>query len=211
MGVDWDAGVGVAGHSMGGEVVSQMASTEFAEKYNVKAAVCEHCLMCIKTGDIVSTPAMYMTGTLDYQVSPKKVKKAFSADTKTPKSYRNQKGKGHLEMLNLEVQYNSAVASHAAAFFNVWLKQDKDTFYNQVYGTGEDSFCGSDCMFAISSDGLLEVCDPVTSVHPERTHSATNVHQECTYSVIPNSFGITEYVHSWCTYSVIPNEFGSQR
>jgi len=144
--VDWDAGVGVAGHSMGGEVVSQMASTEFAEKYNVKAAVCEHCLMCIKTGDIVSTPAMYMTGTLDYEVSPKKVKKAFSADTKTPKSYRNQKGKGHLEMLNLEVQYNSAVASHAAAFFNVWLKQDKDTFYNQVYGTGEDSFCGYDGM-----------------------------------------------------------------
>jgi len=140
--IDWNAGVGVAGHSMGGEAVSQMASKEFAEKYNIKAAVCEHCLMCIKTGDIVSTPAMYMTGTLDNEVTPRKVKKAFTSDTVVPKSYRNQDGKGHLEMLNLEVQYNPAVASHAAAFFNVWLKGDKDVYYNQVYGTGADSFCG---------------------------------------------------------------------
>jgi dienelactone hydrolase len=144
--IDWSAGAGVAGHSMGGEVVSQLASKEFAEAYNIKAAVCEHCLMCIKTGDLVSTPAMYMTGTLDYEVAPKKVKKAFTLDTAVPKSYRNQKGKGHLEMLNLEVQYNPAVASHAAAFFNVWLKGDKDVYYNQVYGTGDDSFCGYDGM-----------------------------------------------------------------
>jgi hypothetical protein len=102
--------------------------------------------MCIKTGDLVSTPAMYMTGTLDYEVTPKKVKKAFDSDTVVPKSYRNQKGKGHLEMLNLEVQYNPAVASHAAAFFNVWLKGDKGVYYDQVYGTGEDSFCGYDGM-----------------------------------------------------------------
>jgi len=140
--IDWDAGAGVAGHSMGGEVVSQLASEEFAQKYNIKAAVCEHCLMCIKTGDLVSTPAMFMTGTLDYEVTPKKVKSAFQSDTVVPKSYRNQKGKGHLEMLNLEVQYNPAVASHAAAFFNVWLKGDQDIYYNQVYGDGEDSFCG---------------------------------------------------------------------
>jgi dienelactone hydrolase len=140
--VDWDAGAGVAGHSMGGEVVSQLASSEFASKYNVKAAVCEHCLMCIKTGDLISTPAMFMTGTLDYEVTPKKVKAAYQSDVSVPKSYRNQKGKGHLEMLNLEVQYNSAVASHAAAFFNVWLKGDQDVFYNQVYGDGDDSFCG---------------------------------------------------------------------
>lgn len=140
--VDWDAGAGVAGHSMGGEVVSQLASNDFAEKYNIKAAVCEHCLMCIKTGDLIQTPAMFMTGTLDYEVTPKKVKAAFQSDTILPKSYRNQKGKGHLEMLNLEVQYNPAVASHAAAFFNVWLKGDQDVYYNQVYGDGEDSFCG---------------------------------------------------------------------
>lgn len=144
--IDWSAGAGVAGHSMGGEVVSQLASKEFAEAYNIKAAVCEHCLMCIETGDLVSTPAMYMTGTLDFEVSPKKVKKSFDLDTTAPKSYRNQKGKGHLEMLNLEVQYNRAVASHAAAFFNVWLKGDKDVYYNQVYGTGDDSFCGYDGM-----------------------------------------------------------------
>merc|ERR1712113_7005 len=123
-----------------------MASADFAEKYNIKAAVCEHCLMCIKTGDIVSVPAMYMTGTLDYEVAPKKVKQAFTSDPAGPKSYRNQKGEGHLEMLNLEVQCNPAVASHAAAFFNVWLKGDTGSYYNLVYGNGEDSFCGYDDM-----------------------------------------------------------------
>lgn len=140
--IDWQAGVGTAGHSMGGEVVSQMASQDFASTYNVKAAVCQHCLMCIKTGDLVSTPAMYFTGTTDYEVTPKKVKKAFTADKVSPKSYRNQKGKGHLEMLNLEINYNPAIASHTAAFFNVWLKGDKGNFYEQVYGKGKDSFCG---------------------------------------------------------------------
>jgi predicted dienelactone hydrolase len=140
--IDWQSGIGAAGHSMGGEVVSQLASTEFAQKYNVTAAVCEHCLMCIKKGDLVSTPALFMTGTVDYEVSPKKVKGAYSLDQAAPKSYRNQKGKGHLEMLNLEVQYNPAVASHAAAFFNVWIKGDTDTYYNQIYGNGDDSLCG---------------------------------------------------------------------
>lgn len=140
--IDWQSGVGTAGHSMGGEVVSQLASTEFAQKYNVSAAVCEHCLMCIKKGDLVSTPALYMTGTVDYTVTPKRVKSAYSLDQTAPKSYRNQKGKGHLEMLNLEVQYNPAVASHAAAFFNVWIKGDTDVYHKQIYGNGEDSLCG---------------------------------------------------------------------
>jgi dienelactone hydrolase len=140
--IDWQSGVGTAGHSMGGEAVSQMASTEFAQKYNVSAAVCEHCLMCIKTGDLVSTPALYMTGTEDVIVTPKRVKYSYSADQTAPKTYRNQKGVGHLEMLNLEVQYNPAIASHAAAFFNVWIKGDTDVYHKQIYGTGEDSFCG---------------------------------------------------------------------
>jgi len=140
--IDWHAGVGTAGHSMGGEVVSQMASTEFAQKYNVSAAVCEHCLMCIKKGDLVSTPALFFTGTDDVIVGPRKTKKSYSLDSTAPKSYRNQKGKGHLEMLNLEVQYNPAIASHAAAFFNVHIKGDTDVYYKQIYGDGDDSLCG---------------------------------------------------------------------
>merc|ERR1711982_300404 len=92
--IDWQAGVGTAGHSMGGEVVSQMASQEFAETYNVKAAVCQHCLMCIKTGDIVSTPAMYFTGTTDYEVTPKKSEEGIHGGYSPSKVFPQPKGQG---------------------------------------------------------------------------------------------------------------------
>jgi len=140
--IDWTAGVGTAGHSMGGEAVVGMASRDVAQQYNVKAAVCLHCLACINTGDLVATPAIYFTGTLDTEVSPKKVKKAYEADTVTPKTYRNQKGKGHLEMLNLEVQYNAAISLQTAAFMKVYLAGDHGDYYDIVYGTGASSVCG---------------------------------------------------------------------
>lgn len=156
--IDWEAGIGVIGHSMGGEVVSQMASAAFAEKYNVKAAVCEHCLMCKVGGDVITTPAMFMTGTGDYEVEPAQVKGAYKEDKMAPKSYRNEKGRGHTEMLNLLVQYNSAVASHAAAFMKVHITGDKGTFYDQVYGTGADSFCNyanmKDCEHDMGTSGV---------------------------------------------------------
>jgi len=145
--IDWDAGLGVAGHSMGGEVVAQMGSSAFAQKYNVKGVVCEHCQMCIKTGDMITTPAMFMTGTGDFEVLPAQVKSSYNNDSATPKSYRNDKGRGHTEMLNLLVQYNSAVASHAAAFFKVHINGDKKRFFDQVYGNGTDSFCNYEAMY----------------------------------------------------------------
>jgi len=150
--IDWKSGLGVAGHSMGGEVVAQMGSSTFAQKYNVKGVVCEHCQMCVKTGDIIETPALFMTGTGDFEVVPAQVKSAYTADTTKGKSYRNDKGRGHTEMLNLLVPYNSAVASHAAAFFKVHINGDKGTFYNQVYGNGTDSFCNYEDMYECMHD-----------------------------------------------------------
>lgn len=157
--IDWSAGIGVAGHSMGGEVVSQMGSVQFAEQYQVKAVVCEHCQMCVVDGTAIATPAMFMTGTGDYEVMPRQVKGAYQEDSATPKSFRNEKGRGHMEMLNLLVQYNPAVASHVAAFFKVHVAGDTDVFYKQVYGDGADSFCKYadmyECMHDMGSDALI--------------------------------------------------------
>jgi dienelactone hydrolase len=145
--IDWDAGLGVAGHSMGGEVVSQMGSAEFKDEYNVKAVVCEHCQMCEVDGTVIETPAMFMTGTGDYEVQPRQVKGAYNEDPTAPKVFRNDKGRGHTEMLNLLVQYNSAVASHAAAFFKTHINGDQGDFYAQIYANGTDSFCGYEEMY----------------------------------------------------------------
>jgi len=145
--IDWDAGSAVVGHSMGGETVSQLAAGDFAKKYNVKAAVCEHCQQCLKRGGLIETPAMFITGTGDAIVFPKQVKNAYDEDMTAPKSFRNDKGRGHLEVLDFKVQYNPAVASHAAAFLNVWVKGDRSDFYEQVYGNGTDSFCGYEDMY----------------------------------------------------------------
>lgn len=140
--IDWSAGVGAAGHSMGGEALVGLAGAEVASKYNIKAAVCEHCLACRNTGDLLSTPALFMTGTGDYEVTPGDVKKTYMSDSMTPKSFRNEKGRGHTEMLDLLVQYNPGVGRHAASFFKVWLNGDRDEHYNVVYGDGPTSFCG---------------------------------------------------------------------
>lgn len=145
--IDWDAGAGIVGHSMGGETVSQMAAGDVAKRYNIKAAVCEHCQQCLKRGGLIETPAMFITGTGDAIVFPKQVKNAYNEDKTAPKSFRNDKGRGHLEVLDFKVQYNPAVASHAAAFLNVWLKGDKGDFYDQVYGNGTASFCGYEDMY----------------------------------------------------------------
>merc|ERR1712100_541185 len=87
------------------------------------------------------------TGNGDFEVLPSQVKAAYTNDKTAPKSYRNDKGRGHTEMLNLLVQYNSAVASHAAAFFKVHINGDRGTFYNQVYGNASDSFCNYEAMY----------------------------------------------------------------
>jgi len=145
--IDWDAGLGVAGHSMGGEVVSQMGSADFKGEYNVKAVVCEHCQMCKVDGTVIQTPAMFMTGTGDYEVQPRQVKGAYNEDPTAPKVFRNDKGRGHTEMLNLLVQYNSAVAGHAAAFFKTHINGDQDKYYSQIYGNGTDSFCNYEEMY----------------------------------------------------------------
>lgn len=157
--IDWAAGVGVAAHSMGGEAVVQLTSSGLAEKYDVKALVCEHCLACINTGAVLTRPAMFMTGTDDVIVFPSWVQDAYNADTAAPKSFRNEVGRGHLEMLQLPGTYNPAVARHAAAFFEVWLKGDRGAYYDITYGNGTDSFCGyadmRDCEHVASSAALL--------------------------------------------------------
>merc|ERR1711862_601332 len=100
----------------------------------------------------IETPAMFMTGTGDFEVLPAQVKSSYKNDSATPKSYRNDKGRGHTEMLNLLVQYNPAVASHAAAFFKVHIAGDTDVYCNQVYGTGADSFCNYADMYECAHD-----------------------------------------------------------
>lgn len=139
--IDWSKGVGALGHSMGGESLTQLAGVELSKKYNIQAAVCEHCLACKETGDLIQTPALFFTGTGDYEVTPAQVKDAYHKDTVTPKSYRNEKGRGHEEVLDLLVQYNPGVARHAASFFEVWLKGDRKEHYDIVYGDGPTSFC----------------------------------------------------------------------
>jgi dienelactone hydrolase len=165
--IDWSKGVGALGHSMGGESLTQLAGAELSAKYNITAAVCEHCLACKETGDLIQTPAMFMTGTGDYEVTPAQVKDAYTKDSVTPKSYRNEKGRGHEEMLDLLVQYNPGVARHAASFFEVWLKGDRQNHYDIVYGDGPTSFCGyADMKHCEHTMGDMPVPGPAPSPTP---------------------------------------------
>jgi len=161
--IDWQAGVATVGHSMGGEAVVGMASAAFAKEYNIKAMVCEHCFPCINTGDLVTVPSLWMSGTTDVIVPPAITRAQYARDTMLPKSWRNEKGRGHLEMMSGDFDplrfYNRGVAAHTAAFLNVWIKSDKGEFYEQVYGNSSTSFCGyaetKECEHVLSAPTLV--------------------------------------------------------
>jgi len=161
--IDWDSGAAIAGHSMGGEAVVGMASAEMAEKFNIKAMVCEHCFPCINSGDHVTVPSLWMSGTTDIIVPPAITRAQYKLDTVAPKSWRNEKGRGHLEMMSPRLDilhsYNRGVAAHTAAFLNVWLKGDKGEFYDQIYGNSSTSFCGyadtKECEHVLSAPTLV--------------------------------------------------------
>jgi len=160
--IDWDAGVAITGHSMGGEAIVGMASAEFAKQYNIKAMVCEHCFPCKNSGDLVTVPSLWMSGTTDVIVLSSITKGQYVRDTVAPKSWRNEKGRGHLEMCSPGdpiTGYNRGVAAHTAAFLNVWIKGDRGEFYDQIYGNSSTSFCGyaetKECEHVMSTMALV--------------------------------------------------------
>ena len=156
--IDWKAGVGVAGHSMGGQATTMSASAACAARWGIKAAALIHpeigTLPWGNTGSNISVPVSTFTSSGDHLCPPATAEttmQAFnsSAQGRTlPSAYRNVEGWSHLEPVLGAVFENPLLATYTAAWFKVMLNGDRAAFWDLIYGgpTNPDSLCNSEKM-----------------------------------------------------------------
>lgn len=98
--IDWTKGVGVVGHSMGGQATVRSAGKEHVVRYNISAAVLHHPFWDKASGTVdVAVPISAFTGVADHICPPNETKLILSGVTGVPITYRNQlqPAEDHLE------------------------------------------------------------------------------------------------------------------
>ena len=155
--IDWAAGVGVAGHSMGGQATTMSASAACAAKWGIRAAALHHpaigSLPWGNTGENVSVPVAAFTSSGDNlctAATTEATMAAFNASAQAaalPSAYRNAQGWSHLEPVLGAVFENPLLATYTAAWFKIMLNNDRGVYYDLFYGTASDGgLCQSEGM-----------------------------------------------------------------
>lgn len=150
--VDGTAGVGIAGHSMGGQATVYSASAAGAG-YDIRAAVMHHAYTHSYPAPTV--PFLAFTGTKDTTAPPKMTEGFYEAEGAFPvRGLVNKIGATHHEPDVTD--YNKLVAPYTAAWFKVFLDEtpqaDGLDYHEMLFGSGEDSLCGG-------GDGDMQQCE----------------------------------------------------
>ena len=154
--IDWAAGVGIAGHSMGGQATTMSANAACAKRWGIKAAALVHpeigTLPWGNTGSNMSVPVAAFSSSGDHTCPPSTTEttmRAFNASAQArtlPNMYRNVEGWSHLEPVMGAVFENPLLSTYTAAWFKIHLNNDRGAFFDLIYGTGPDSVCHSQPM-----------------------------------------------------------------
>ena len=152
--VNFSLGVGIAGHSMGGQATGYAAGTACADEWNIRAAVLHHPANIVNwasganSGINVTAPVATFTSTGD-KICPDTYSSAFHAalPESTPRLYRDVHGSSHLEPVLFPPIESPYLATFTAAWFNIFLGQSSgragpgSTAYEAIFGTGTNSVC----------------------------------------------------------------------
>jgi len=144
--LDVDAGVAIAGHSMGGQATTLSSHFACAEKYNIKVAALHHsangATAIGNVGVNVSVPLAGFGSTGDAGCTAE-TKAILDASTKYPKLFRDEVGWSHLEPLSVPIiaKYNPPLGLMTAAWFKIHLSGDKGVYHDLIYGSAPDSLC----------------------------------------------------------------------
>jgi len=156
--IDWAAGVGIAGHSMGGQASSFSAQRACAAQWDIRAAALIHPAEGAladgrNSGAAMAVPTAAFTSTGDKLCAPATVAatmRAFNASAggALPSLYRDLVGWSHLEPVMGDVFENPLLATYTAAWFKVFLNGAKagDEYYDLIFGGGPDGICASQPM-----------------------------------------------------------------
>lgn len=130
--MDSAAGVGIAGHSMGGQATSWAAHENCTSHWNIKAAAVHHGVTATNNTKI-GVPLAAFGGTLDSWIS-QMTKDMFVKSPVYPKMWRYITGASstHLEPVLLPPLENPLLATYTAAWFKVFLGQDPDNYWSSM-------------------------------------------------------------------------------
>lgn len=145
--IDWARGVGVTGHSMGGQGTAVAVSKACAQKWNIKAAALHHPAepdtVYGNIGSNISVPTIAFTSSGD-GIWPD-TKSIMDAATVHPAAYRDEVGWSHEEPngrpedgLHWE---NPRLATFTAAWFQVLLNGDTGAYYDLIFSEDSTSLC----------------------------------------------------------------------
>jgi hypothetical protein len=156
--VDWSAGVGIAGHSMGGQATLFSSSDGNPEKYDIRAAVMHHAFS--HSFPAPTIPFLDFTGEED-TVAP--------ADTMGIPLYESANGSGlHRGLVDKTMAGHhepditcmdrngiKLLAQFSAAWFKLYLDKTPEDFgldfQSMIYGSGSDGVCSG-------GDGEMTQC-----------------------------------------------------
>ena len=157
--IDFDIGVGIAGHSMGGQAtVFSSAYAGNSSEYNIKAAVMHHAYTHAYPAPQV--PFLAMTGKQD-GIAPASMTEHYyrARDGNAHKGLVNKQDCNHFEPNTLPVcdpYCNPELAQYTAAWFKIYLDKtpqaDGNDYHDMIFGKGAESLCGG-------GDGKMVECE----------------------------------------------------
>jgi hypothetical protein len=146
--IDWALGVGIAGHSMGGQSTSIAASTACAAAFDIKAAALHHPANGQtgagilqggrgggnnNTGSGVGVPLAAFTSSGDNTCDANLTKAIYSSlPPGLPRAYRNIKGSSHLEPVLVPPIENPLLATYTAAWMQVTHRTQRQAHHMDV-------------------------------------------------------------------------------
>jgi dienelactone hydrolase len=135
--VNWDHGVAIAGHSMGGQATAWTAHENCTSQWGIKTAAIQHGVWGT-TNEEIGVPVIAMGGTSDASITIK-TKDVFTKSPTYPKVFRDIVGGPHTEPNLIP---NPLLATYTAAWFKYTLDLDQDgKYHDMIFGDNEDSLC----------------------------------------------------------------------
>jgi hypothetical protein len=156
--VNWDQGVGIAGHSMGGQATLFSSSESNASSYNIRAAVLHHAFS--HNFPIPTVPFIDFTGELDNTAPPDSMGLPIyeAADyNNVDRVYVDKTYATHHEpdITCMDRNGIQLLAQFSAAWLKIYLDETPQSygldFYDMIYGTNIGSLCAG-------GDGIMAAC-----------------------------------------------------
>lgn len=144
--VDWAAGVGLAGHSMGGQGATIGACAACAARWGVRAAVLHHAASAAtpagNLGAKIAVPTLGMATTGDSIWPETEAIMNATRAAPLPHGFRNEVGWSHLEPVLLPPVENPLLATYTAAWFKVFLNNETaGAYHDLIFGVDENAMC----------------------------------------------------------------------